>query len=121
MALMRSAIGSEIVCLSCPPIWPLRMQGQTAQCCGAVTARSITCLELQEKGLTNLPTATPRKSILTNLVHRFPNDILAAIGGPLTCQSNFLPDAIQSGELERCFLAEALPIEHADFQPCVFW
>src|SRR3979490_3113282 len=68
--------------------------------------------------LTNLPTATPRKSILTDLVHRFPNDILAAVGGPLTCQSNFLPDTIQSGELKRPFLAGALPIEHAAFQPC---
>jgi len=40
---------------------------------------------------------------------------------PLTCQSNFLPDPIQSGELELRFLAEALPIEHADFQPRAFW
>ena|SRR5882762_11094782 len=40
---------------------------------------------------------------------------------PLACQSNFLPDAIQSGELERRFLAGALPIEHSDFQPRAFW
>src|SRR5260221_7588668 len=68
-----------------------------------------------EGALTNLPTATPRKSILAKLVHRFPNEILSAVGGPLTCQSNFFPDVIQSGELKRRFLAEALSIEHADF------
>src|SRR5260370_9014076 len=50
----------------------------------------------------------------------FPRRHFVCCRWPLTCQSNFLPDAIQSGELERRFLAGALPIEHADFQLCAF-
>jgi hypothetical protein len=72
----------------------------------------VRLMELQEKGWSCV---RPKQTYL-----RYPNEILFAVGGPFTCQSNFLPDAIQSGELERRFLTKVLPIEHADFQPCIF-
>jgi hypothetical protein len=39
---------------------------------------------------------------------------------PLACHGNFFPDRIQSGELERRFVARTRPIEHADLQSSAF-
>jgi hypothetical protein len=51
-----------------PPCRP----SKTTQCCGAATARSITCLELQEKGLNKLTYGDAKKVDFDQVGSSFP-------------------------------------------------